>query len=161
MFFRNICCYLRDQYCSWTETNILVTICLFFASFHYPQLFTAPAAVQASLCTNELSIPIPHVSPIKPATHSQLHEFTPSTQVPPFSHGLDAHSSISATTETNLQSLRSNGYFYPAYVEIYVCLTFVSHTRTVLHQKSYYPAPGPQPGGAAGQFPPRNFQKHI
>ena len=38
MFFYNFCCYLWGQCWCWTETNILVTICLFFTSFHCPQL---------------------------------------------------------------------------------------------------------------------------
>jgi len=49
MFVCNFCCYFWGQHCCWTETNIPVTICLFFVSFHYPQLFTALTVVPASL----------------------------------------------------------------------------------------------------------------
>ena len=44
-------------------------------------------------------LPIPHVFPTYPSTHSQSQKSIPSIQVPPFSHGLDAQSSMSKIDE--------------------------------------------------------------
>ena len=45
---------------------------------------------------NKFAIPIAHVSPMYPVpVQLQLKAFTISKQIPPFSHGSDAHSLIS------------------------------------------------------------------
>ena len=41
MVFNHFCYYFWGQYCCWTETKILVTICLLFISFLFHQLYTA------------------------------------------------------------------------------------------------------------------------
>ena len=45
MVFYYFCFYFWGQHCCWTETNILVTICLFLITFHCPQLFYCPPAL--------------------------------------------------------------------------------------------------------------------
>ena len=40
-------------------------------------------------------LPVSQLSPVKPGAQLQVYAFTTSTQVPPFWHGLDAHSSTS------------------------------------------------------------------
>jgi len=52
MVFNNFCYFIWGQHCSWTETNILVMICLFSYKFSLPSTFllrSCPTVIPASL----------------------------------------------------------------------------------------------------------------
>jgi len=51
MVFNHFCYYVWGQYCCWTETKILVTICLFFLSFDFSQLlYSSPCLTIVWAC---------------------------------------------------------------------------------------------------------------